>query len=321
MPHVRVLESTRDVLRLELAGAGLAYANGLRRAIYGDVPSLAIDTAFFASNNTSFTEEFLAHRLGLVPIRTEQGLDVVEYWYNCTRPHSAEYACPNCTYEGRLTAMNTGLDNLLVTDQEIQLPEGLSTLSQLGLQPPIPLLKLAPQEDIDVRLWIVKGKGKLHAKWCPASCVVVKPVPVVTLSSELPMVIEENLEAVHSYFADICPQNVFRMDGHRVLVAREEDCLFCNDCFNVPLQYRSKASQKAGDELRALQHVATVVPKPDTFHLIIESHGAIDPISIFRMACDELKRRALEILALHGTENLIEQRPDDVEQADEQDLL
>lgn len=312
MPRVRVLESTRDVIRLELEGVGRAYANGLRRAIYGDVPSLAVDAAFFASNNTSFTEEFLAHRLGLVPIRTEQGLDAVEYWYDCTRPHCAERACPNCTYEGRLVMANGGSEPLLVTDRDIQLPEGLATLSQLGWRPPIPLLKLAPHEDVDVRLWIVKGKGKLHAKWCPAACAVVRPAPRVVLSSELSRAIEDDLEAVQAYFATICPQSVFALDGRRVLVVNEDRCLFCNDCFDVPLRLRPA---------RVLRHVAAPAPRPDAFLLTIESHGAIPAPDIFRLACVELRRRAQEVLALHGTENLIDQRPDDPDVLDEQDLL
>jgi DNA-directed RNA polymerase subunit D len=57
--------------RFTLSGASPAFANGFRRAMIGEVPTLAIEDVRIYDNTSAFFDEMLAHRLGLIPIKTD----------------------------------------------------------------------------------------------------------------------------------------------------------------------------------------------------------------------------------------------------------
>ena len=63
---IRKLDSTYCEFLLE--GTDVSVANALRRVILADVPSIAIELVEIESNTTVFNDEFIAHRLGLIPL-------------------------------------------------------------------------------------------------------------------------------------------------------------------------------------------------------------------------------------------------------------
>lgn len=58
------------VLRLEISES---LANAIRRSV-SEVPTLAIDEVEIFKNDSALYDEVLAHRLGLVPLKTEKGM-------------------------------------------------------------------------------------------------------------------------------------------------------------------------------------------------------------------------------------------------------
>lgn len=67
---IEVLESNDRVMRFNLKDASAAYANALRRAAMSMVQTFAIDTVTFYENTSPMFDEYIAHRMGLVPLVT-----------------------------------------------------------------------------------------------------------------------------------------------------------------------------------------------------------------------------------------------------------
>ncbi|MEM0200884.1 MAG: DNA-directed RNA polymerase subunit D [Candidatus Micrarchaeaceae archaeon] len=70
---VDVIENTPGSVRFILKDAGFNFANALRRVIMNSVDCFAIDSVTFYENSTAMFDEYIAHRVGLVPILTPKG--------------------------------------------------------------------------------------------------------------------------------------------------------------------------------------------------------------------------------------------------------
>ena len=57
--------------RFQIGPVNPSFANALRRAMIGEVPTLAIENVRIYDNTSALFDEMLAHRLGLIPIRTD----------------------------------------------------------------------------------------------------------------------------------------------------------------------------------------------------------------------------------------------------------
>lgn len=75
---VEVIEHEDRSARFLVRNATPAFANGIRRAMIADVPTLAIDTVRFIENSSVMFNEQLALRLGLVPLSTPDDYEIGE---------------------------------------------------------------------------------------------------------------------------------------------------------------------------------------------------------------------------------------------------
>jgi len=65
---VKILEHSRYLIKFELLNTDLSVANALRRIMISEVPTLTIDLVEVRENTSALHDEFIAHRLGLVPL-------------------------------------------------------------------------------------------------------------------------------------------------------------------------------------------------------------------------------------------------------------
>ncbi len=70
-----VLENTPKAFKFRLDKVSVNFANAIRRIATNSVPSFAIDTVTFYENSSAIFDEYIAHRIGLVPILTPNGYD------------------------------------------------------------------------------------------------------------------------------------------------------------------------------------------------------------------------------------------------------
>ena len=98
-PSVTIRESERDHVNFILRDVDMAMANSVRRVMLAEVPTLAIDLVEIDVNTSVLADEFLSHRLGLVPLVSE-GIENLTYSRDCT----CDNYCPKCSVRLELTA-------------------------------------------------------------------------------------------------------------------------------------------------------------------------------------------------------------------------
>ena len=71
MTSLDIVEQTYNKIVVELKDVPRQYANALRRIALSELPIMAIDDVVVLDNSSVVHDEAIAHRLGLIPLRTE----------------------------------------------------------------------------------------------------------------------------------------------------------------------------------------------------------------------------------------------------------
>jgi len=71
LPSVEIRKLKKNYCEFILANTNVSVVNALRRSMISWVPTIAIDIVDILVNTTVLNDEFLAHRLGLVPLVSE----------------------------------------------------------------------------------------------------------------------------------------------------------------------------------------------------------------------------------------------------------
>src|SRR5208282_219465 len=90
--EVKILDDKEDSLRFLLQGTNHAYANALRRTMLAEVPTMAIEDVIIIENTSVLYDEVIAHRLGLIPIKTDLDAYVLPEECDC----KSELGCSKC---------------------------------------------------------------------------------------------------------------------------------------------------------------------------------------------------------------------------------
>ncbi len=72
---ITILENDEESIKFRLSDTNYSFANALRRAMINGVGTLAIDTVTFYDNSSAIFDEYIAHRIGLIPIVTPKDYD------------------------------------------------------------------------------------------------------------------------------------------------------------------------------------------------------------------------------------------------------
>ncbi|KAJ2714932.1 RNA polymerase II subunit 3 [Coemansia spiralis] len=165
-PQVRIRSLGKDTVDFVLSNTHLSVANSLRRAMIAEVPTMAIDLVQFIENTSVLADEFVAHRLGLVPL-VSKTVDKFKLTRDCT---CAEY-CKECSVEFTLHVKCTEPGTRVVYSSELisSNKDVVPVLDEDGQG--VILVKLSKGQEINVHCVAKKGVAKEHSKWSPCSAV------------------------------------------------------------------------------------------------------------------------------------------------------
>lgn len=159
-------------VNFELSNTDLAFGNALRRIIMAEVPTVAIDLVEFHSNTSVLADEFIAHRLGLIPLDSREIKDMM-----MPRDCECDGHCEKCSVVLTLHAKCDGDEIMKVHANQFEIsPERVNqTVGNPVITDPDalgPLIcKLRKGQELHIECIARKGIAKEHAKWMATSAV------------------------------------------------------------------------------------------------------------------------------------------------------
>ena len=160
MIKAKVLEESVNSVTLQLEGMDRSYANAVRRFCIAEVPSMAIDDVVILENSSVLYDEILAHRLGMIPIKTDLDRYNLPEDCDCGNP----LGCHKCRVlfvldaKGKDKVSTVYSGDLVSEDREVR-----------PVSESIPLVKLVQGQSVKLEAYARLGRGKEHAKWQPCT--------------------------------------------------------------------------------------------------------------------------------------------------------
>lgn len=143
------INKRKDRLTFEISGTTPAYVNTLRRIFMTEVPTMAIENIEIKQNSGSLYDEILAHRLGLVPLKTDLKS------YNMPKKDAEESAATHV----KMTMKVSGPKTVYAGDLKSKDPKIKPIFDET------PITKLTEGQEVELIATARLGKGVEHAKW------------------------------------------------------------------------------------------------------------------------------------------------------------
>ena len=166
-------------------------ANSLRRIMISEVPTISIDLVSVEINTSLINDEFLSHRLGLIPLKSGFAKKM-----KYTRECECDNYCSKCSYIFILDLKSKEPEtmiystHLLNSNQENDfLGNSISPVHDSGSNTKfsskaILIGKLKIGQQLKVFCIAKKGIGLEHSKWSPVSVIKLKVDPIFYLDLE-----------------------------------------------------------------------------------------------------------------------------------------
>jgi DNA-directed RNA polymerase subunit D len=257
--EIEVLQKDDKNMRLLIHGVDTPYMNALRRTIISEVPSMAVDEVVILENSSVLQDEIIAHRLGLIPLKT----DLESYNLPEECECKSEFGCGLCRVTLTLDVeakegTKTVYSGSLISENPAIIP----------VSDKIPIVKLAKEQKIRLEAYARLGKGKNHAKWQPVSACVYKYLPHIQIDAKKCNVCGKCME--------VCSKKVLIKSETKMDVGDILSCTLCQDCVDACPQ-----------EPEAIK----IDWAKDSFIFNIESSGALPPEVILTDAVEILDER------------------------------
>jgi len=267
---IDIVELSGSRITVTMEGFPVAYGNALRRLALSDVPTMAVDFAYFYDNESSVYDEIIAHRLGLVVLKSDEALRKYGQPEECAGASESDSHCYAQVYlEYEVPPSSSSGVYVKASDLKISDPD------VKPVYPDTPIVYLAPGQRIHLAAYARLGRGYEHGKWSPAAVSVLR----------------------YSVFVDFNPSKMTK------------ECLDCISAYpdllraaeegkpgRLELSYKENTSALRYCESEACRGALSVTYDPSKLYLTVESTGALEPARIIWEATSCITRKTDKLL-------------------------
>ncbi len=234
-----------------------AMMNALRRTTMNYIPVLAIENVGIIENSSPVFDEIIAQRLGQVPLVFDPDK------FNMHEDCECEEGCSNCEVKFTLKGEGPGI----LYSGELNCKSGDVEV----LYDRIPITEMDENQEVDLEATACLSIGKDHSKH-QASVSSYQYYPIIDVDND-ELTVEEKKSC-----QEICPRNVFELDGDKLNIENEERCTLCKEC----VEEVDSGVVVTGDE--------------EKFIFKIESICSLDPEYIISKAAEVLEEKADKVV-------------------------
>ncbi|MEO9308274.1 MAG: DNA-directed RNA polymerase subunit D [Nitrososphaera sp.] len=164
MTSLEIVQESGNNMVVKLKDIPVQYANALRRICLAGIPTFAVDDVVIIENSSVLPDEGVAHRLAMVPLRTDLSRFVEPSACDC---HS-ELGCSRCRV---LLVLDSGSSDTTRTITSAEISSEDEVVKPVS--PNIPIVALAPSQKLKVEAYARLGRGNDHAKWNSATIAIL----------------------------------------------------------------------------------------------------------------------------------------------------
>lgn len=277
--NIEIRKQDEEKAEFVVDGVDDTFMNTIRRICLVEIPTLAIEDVNIYKNDAKMFDEVLAHRLGLIPIKTDlESFNMVE---DCDCDDGCSKCCVSFLIKEKGPKIVYSKD-LKSDDPDIK-----------PVYDTIPIVRLQEGEELELEAVAILGLGSEHAKWQATTTCGYKYYPKLTI---------DNGKIFNAQkYVDECPRSVLGYEEYEDVVEKEvddeiieevvirerllvediENCSTCRTC-----QHISKEDDNAVD----------VGFEENKYIFKIETDGSLSLVEVLRRACDVLTQKADNII-------------------------
>jgi len=204
--EMKKISQDKDKITFLVKGTNPTEINTLRRMIVNKVPTMAIDKIEVVENTSALYNEMLAHRLGLLPLKTD-----LKSYFILEKCKCKGEGCARCTLN--LTLKAEGPRTVYAEQIKSKDPKVVPA------KPKTLIVKLLENQKIELIATAKLGTGKEHMKFTPG-LMYYKGNPQIKIGSV------KNAKEIY----EICPRKVYKLESNKLKVAKQEECILCKAC-------------------------------------------------------------------------------------------
>ncbi len=229
---------TQDDIKTKvlIKGTTATQLNLFRRIIVNKVPTMAIESIEISENSSALYDEMLAHRLGLLPIKTD-----LKSYFKIAECKCKGNGCARCTLDFTL---------------EVEGPKMVYASDLVSKDPAIkpifdktPIVKLLEGQRIKLHAKGTINEGKSHIKHSPG-LIYYQSYPSFDIGSV------KNTEAI----VESCPKQLYKKEGKSLKVTNPEMCILCKACEDIS-EGNIKVKESDKDYIFTIESFGQLTPK------------------------------------------------------------